>query len=401
MTSSATSAALAVESAKQVAVRGHSRRIRLLIVTDTPVSGIGGSEQFLRRLLAGLAPESFRVDVIQLADLPGNPVAMPTIAQAGVRCHPVGPVYGRAGRMLWRLLRRKVLAGTWDVVHSQHEKSDLLCATLPHGRQAPGWISSRRDSGFQRSPLVQAAFRLLDHRFDHVVAPSKSILDDLARCGRVPEKRLRLIPNGVDTARFAPMPPDARALGRARLGFEPHHFVLGCVARMVPVKRHHDLIAAFAALSATRPGLRLLLIGDGPAERALQSHAQLAGVGAKVYFLGARQDVDTLLALLDIFVLCSATEGMSNALLEAMATGLPVVATAVGGNPELVLDGEVGLLVAPAAPEELAAAIDCLAADRAAARAMGCRGRERVERWFSDAAMVAGWSGLYQELSGR
>ena len=391
----------AVEPVCRVTSRDDPHRIRLLVITDTSVTDIGGSQRFLRRLLAGLEPEIFDIDVVQLADPPPNPAVMPASARAELVCHPVGPVYGSAGRAMWQRLRRKVVAGTWDIVHSQHEKSDLICAMLPHGRTAPRFISSRRDSGFQRSAAVKVAFRLLDHRFDRLVAPSQEILDDLARRGHISEKRLRLITNGVDTAGFAPMSPETKSLGRTRLGLQPDHFVLGCVARMVPVKRHQDLIAAFARLAERRPELRLMLIGDGPLEGALRSQAQAAGVGSQVRFLGARQDVDTLLPLLDAFVLCSATEGMSNALLEAMAAGLPVVATAVGGNSEVVLDGESGFLVPPVAPDLLAAAIDRLVADPSASHAMGCRGRAHVERKFSDAAMIAAWRELYHELAVR
>src|SRR5690606_624336 len=156
--------------------------IRLLLVTDTAILGRGGSERFISNLLAGLDPHRFRVDVLQLTE-PLPPAECLRAPPAGnhVRLEhlPVGAVYGKRGRMAYRALRERVAAGGYDIVQSQHEKSDLLCALLPRRPGGPWRISNRRDMGFQKSRLLRAAFRLLNRRFDRVVAPSRAILDAL------------------------------------------------------------------------------------------------------------------------------------------------------------------------------------------------------------------------------
>src|SRR5690606_28944831 len=137
---------------------------------------------------------------------------------------------------------------------------------------------------------------------------------------------------------------------RSQLGLEPRAFVFGCVARMVPIKRHADLLDGFAAATARHPEAQLLLVGGGPLEAELREHAARLGIAGRVVFLGERRDIERLLPLLDCFVLASSTEGMSNAALEAMACGLPVIATAVGGNAEVVEHERCGLLVPPFSP---------------------------------------------------
>ncbi len=144
-----------------------------------------------------------------------------------------------------------------------------------------------------------------------------------------------------------------------------------------------------------------VFIGDGPLRTALQEQAQALGIAQRVHVLGRRDDVPALLSQLDIFVLTSRSEGMSNTILEAMATGLPVVATAVGGTPEMVLDGETGRLVPPDDPEALERALTPLLIDAAPRRRMGQQARRRVESRFSLPAMVQAYETLYEQLLTR
>ncbi len=385
-------------------VRDPAAPVRVLLLTDTPVAGSGGSERFLRSLLAGLDRGRFRVDLVQLCAPADGQHASPRDAQRRGRegeFWPVTAAYGPAGLRCYAALRRRVQRGDYDIIQSQHEKSDLLCALLPRGPTGVTRLSNRRDSGFQKSPALRAAFRLINARFDWVLAPSRALIDGLQHDEGVSPQRCRHLPNGVDSERFAPWPAERRHLARLELNLPAEAFVFGCVARLVPVKRHRDMIEAFAKLAGERADTRLLLIGSGKCEAALREQVQQAGLGAQVQFLGERRDVDQLLPLLDAFVLCSATEGMSNALLEAMACGLPVIATAVGGNPETLQDHLNGLLVPAAEPLQLAAAMRRLLRDRPFARDCGRRSLQRVEQHYSVSAMVAQYEALYRDCRKR
>lgn len=386
------------------AVRDAAAPVRVLLLTDTAVAGSGGSERFLRSLLAGLDSGRHRVDLVQLsAPADGKPTP-PRDAQLRGRdgeFWPIAAAYGPAGLRCYTALRRRMLRGDYDIIQSQHEKSDLMCALLPRGPTRATRLSNRRDSGFQKSPALRAAFRLINPRFDWVLAPSRALIDGLQHDEGVAPQRCRHLPNGVDAERFAPWPADRRQRARLALGLPDEAFVFGCVARLVPVKRHQDLIEAFAKLASEKVDSRLLLIGAGECEAALRAQVHEAGLDAQVQFLGERRDVDQLLPLLDAFVLCSATEGMSNALLEAMACGLPVIASAVGGNPETLQDHLNGLLVPAAEPLQLAAAMRRLLRDRPFARDCGRRSLHRIEQHYSVAAMVAQYEALYRDCRPR
>lgn len=370
---------------------------RLLLLTDTAILDSGGSERFLRNLLGGLEAQRYRIDVVQLsAPLPA--AAPAALRRDGIRLEhrPIDAVYGRRGRAVYRELRQRLLRGDYDIVQSQHEKSDLICALLPRGPARAIRVSNRRDSGFQKGPSLRAGFRALNHRFDWIVAPSSALLTQLAADEGVAAARTRCLPNGVDSARFRPCGAAQRAAGRHAAGFAENAFLFGCVARLVPLKRHQDLIAAFAMVADHHPDAGLVLVGGGPLDGALRAQAQAAGLGRRVHFLGERDDIEALLPLLDAGVSCSETEGMSNAILEAMSCGLPVIATAVGGSPEMVDNGVTGVLVAAHAPGQLASAMLALLLDRERSRAWGRQARERVELEFSLAAMVARFDQFYR-----
>jgi glycosyltransferase involved in cell wall biosynthesis len=233
-----------------------------------------------------------------------------------------------------------------------------------------------------------------------VVAPARPILNGLVRDERLGIGRMTWIPNGVDADRFAPPSSATRRAARAALGLDATAPVFGCVASLTPVKRHVDLIEAFASVHAKLPAARLLLIGDGPLRATISEQIASLGLQDAVDLLGDRSNIETLLPALDVALLTSSTEGMSNAILEAMACGLPVIATSVGGNLQLVEHQASGLLVPPANPAALAGAMLALADMPALRRTMGAAARARIEREFSLDAMAQSYDRLYRRLLG-
>lgn len=202
--------------------------------------------------------------------------------------------------------------------------------------------------------------------------------------------------NGVDTSRFQPA-------GSAARGILPHGFapggalVIGTVGRMSAEKDQMTLLQAFLLARQTcgERALRLVLVGDGPDKPRLEQVARESGAAEHVWFAGARSDVPDLLRALDIFVLPSLGEGISNAILEAMACALPVLATRVGGNPELVSDDVSGLLVTAARPDEMARAIERYARDPHLLRSHAQAARARIQRDFSMDSMIASYMAVY------
>jgi glycosyltransferase involved in cell wall biosynthesis len=173
------------------------------------------------------------------------------------------------------------------------------------------------------------------------------------------------------------------------------------VGRLDPVKAQRDLLAALERLAPRHPSLRLEFVGDGPLRDALAAEARERGIADRVRFRGEVARPEDAYAAFDVFALPSLNEGISNTILEAMASGLPVVATRVGGNPELVVEGATGTLVSPENPAELAAAIERYLDDPALRRAHAAAGRERAERDFSIRTMVRRYEDLYASLFDR
>jgi len=177
--------------------------------------------------------------------------------------------------------------------------------------------------------------------------------------------------------------------------------VVGMIARLTAAKDHMNLFDAFLRVREAHAVARLLLVGDGELRADLERAVHQRRLSHTVVFAGRRDDVADVLSALDVFVLSSATEGLAVTLLEAMAAGLPVVATRVGGNPEVVVDGDTGRLVPPRDPIALAAAIGEMLSDRARATRMGERGAERARGRFGIDAMVNGYLALYDALAAR
>ncbi len=234
----------------------------------------------------------------------------------------------------------------------------------------------------------------------HYVALSRDLAEYLNLKVLIPVDRISQIYNGVDTVRFAPVSGSAKSI--PGYPFNPvQHWVVGTVGRMDAIKDQTMLARAFVLAVASAPDLksrlRLVIVGDGRLRVEVQAILEAAGISDLAWLPGERSDVPEILRAMNCFVLPSLSEGISNAILEAMASGLPVIATRVGGNADLVADGETGVIVPAADPLALAQCIVQLASSPELARSMGEAGRQRVKRHFSMEAMVAGYQSIYDE----
>lgn len=364
------------------------RRLRIAQVVRS--LDTGGQEVLCARLVRHLGAE--RVDSL-VVSLQGGGWLSRGLEGDGfdVRCLNAGEGWQPA--LVTRLARLFREAGV-DGVHC-HNRNALLYGGLA-SFLAPGTrlFYTKHGASHWEDRATAAIGRLLLRRSRAVVAVSADIADGL-RAGRwVVEPKLHTVLNGVDTAEFRPR--EDREQVRRELGLSPEDRVVGTVARLAPEKDQEGLLRAFALLREWMPEALLLLVGDGPLRGRLEQLAAELRVANRVRFLGERTDVARLLGAMDLFTLPSRTEGTSLTLLEAMATGLPVVATAVGGTPEVVEDGRSGRLVPASCPPLLAEALGSVLAEPAGAAEMGRAGREIVQSRYSLDAMVHRYAGLYR-----
>jgi sugar transferase (PEP-CTERM/EpsH1 system associated) len=357
----------------------------------------GGLENGVVNLINHLPRDAYRHMVVALTEVTGF---RHRLRDPGVECVALHKPPGHGARLyprLWRLMRARRPA----IVHTRNLAALEMqvaawAARVPlrihgeHGRDV-----GDLDGSSVRYQRVRRLYAPFVHRY---IALSQDLARYLTDRVGVAPARIAQIYNGVDAERFAPpvgaSPPVAGAPFAA-----PTHWLVGTVGRMQAVKHQTLLARAFVRMlelaPELRPRVRLVMVGDGPLRAEAQAVLAAGGAADLAWLPGERGDVPDLMRALDAFVLPSLAEGISNTLLEAMATGLPVVATAVGGNPELVTDGRTGLLVPPDDFDAMAQALCRLARDPAQARAMGAAGRAEVERRFSLDAMVAAYRREY------
>ena len=295
----------------------------------------------------------------------------------------------------WRL-RRVLRAQTFDIVHFHTARAHALAPWLP--RRESRFVVSRL---MDYAPHVRPRVRYLYNRcVDGVIAISQAIADVLVQAG-VDRDHLRVIYLGIDIDHVRPATTEDREAVRREWNADPHDVVLFTAAVLEPRKGHDVLLDSFAELVHEGMPLRWVICGDGSLRANLEARVRERGVVDRVVFTGFSAEVPRLLGGADVFVLPSLHEGLGIAVIEAMAAGLPVIASRVGGLPEIVEEGETGLLVPPRDAAALAAALRRLGVDRAYARELGQWGRARTLQLFSSTRMAHAIESYYEELLRR
>lgn len=365
--------------------------------------GTGGLENGLAHIINRTPPERYRHALVCLTE------ADPFLRRIERQDLPVVALHRRPGQdfalygRLWSALRRLQPS----IVHTRNLatlEGQIPAALLPgvrrvhgeHGRDVFDLAGTNRKYNWLRRTI-----RPLVHRY---VAVSRDLADWLEATVGVAPERICQIYNGIDLGRFSPRAGVRPALAPA--GFLPDDALLvGTVGRLAGVKDQRTLLDAFARVLRESPDLaprlRLAVVGDGDLRAALERRARDLGIADRVWFAGDRDDVPDLLRMMDLFVLPSLGEGISNTLLEAMASGLAVVATRVGGNPELVSEGQTGLLVPAGEPQALSRAMGRLLEDGALRVRFGESARLQVQRRFDWDRCTEAYLSLYDALLGR
>lgn len=359
--------------------------------------GMGGADSQLLSAARELRARGHELRIVSLTPL--GPMGL----QARSAGLPTESLEMRRGvpdpRGLWRLAR---LVRTWrpDVVHSHMIHANLMARVLRLVAPVPALVSTIHNT-YEGGPLRMAAYRLTNGLADAMTIVSEAAFDRFVTEGIVPRELLRVIPNGVDTERFVGVAPGERATLRESLGLGAE-FVWLAVGRFEAAKDYPNLLRAFAGVRRQQPQAVLLLVGRGSLQAETQALAEELGLGDGVRFLGVRNDVPEVMSAADGYVMSSAWEGMPMVLLEAAAAGLPIVATRVGGNHEVVRDETTGFLVPPGDAQALGLAMLRLSRlPEPERRAMGERGRDHIRSHYGLGRVAEQWENLYREVLAR
>jgi sugar transferase (PEP-CTERM/EpsH1 system associated) len=367
----------------------------------------GGLENGVVNVINGLDPARFESQVCCLKQ--AGEFAH-RIADPGVRVHEMGWLGGNDLRMPLRLARLFRASGA-HIVHTRNAESFFYGFAGAKLARVPALVHSEHGRTFSDRRARFAAQRVMTRYTDAVFAVSGQLKADLVRHVGIPAAAIEVLYNGVDLDRFgrgttqastqADLQADSRAAIRREWGLGPGAFAVGSVGRLVAVKNYALLLRAFAAAGLAQRGGHVVLAGEGAERAALEALAQSLGIRAHVHLLGHREDVHRLLPGFDLFVLPSVSEGMSNTLLEAMAAGVPPLASAVGGNAEIVRAGVDGRIFPSGDEAALARELVELEASPTLRAALGAAARERVQAAFDIRAMVGRYEQLYERVAAR
>ena len=370
--------------------------MRILFLSTS--MGLGGADQQLLSAAQVLRDRGHEIRIVSLTPL--GPMGL----QARSLGLATDSLEMRRGvpdpRGLARLVR---IVRAWkpDVVHSHMVHANLMARALRLLVPVPVLVSTIHNV-YEGGPLLMAGYRLTNGLVDHMTIISQAAADRFVGERIVPGRLLTVIANGVDTDRMRNLPPEGRAALRGEMSVGDQQFVWLAVGRFEVAKDYPNMLRAFGDVRAREPRAVLVIVGQGSLQAEAEALTAELGLREAVRFLGARDDVPAVMSAADGYVMSSAWEGMPMVLLEAAAAGLPIVATAVGGNVEVVRDGESGFLV-PARDSGVlrAGMLRLMALPEEQRRAMGERGREHVRANYGLQRVAERWERVYWDALAR
>ena len=368
-------------------------RLRVLYTVNR--MDVGGSQTHLVQVLRLLDRERFEP---LLCCLTGKGALLDTARATGATVVSAGlgglkspGALAALGRLTAFMRRERI-----DIVHNYLLRANVVGTLAARAARVPLVLTSKRGC-HERRGLELIGARLSNRLADCVTANANAVRAFVHDNEGCPLEKMVVIPSGIDTDRFAPLPAGDY---KTRLGLPPDAPVIGAVTRMRVRKGVEEFLRAVAVVRRQRPALRAVVAGEVELDDELRALVEANGLRDHLHLLGRRSDMPEVLSAFDVFTLSSHDEGMSNAILEAMAMQRPVVATDVGGTGEVVQDGRTGFLVPARDPDALAAALERVLEQPVRAREMGARGRDVVVEGFSARAMVRQMEALYLRLFG-
>jgi len=364
------------------------RRLKILYVNYC--LSIGGIETMIAGLVTRLPKELFDISI---AVFEGNGVLEKKLIEQGISIHYLNKREGldfNALKSLFSILKTEKI----DVIHTHNFSAWLYSALAARFVLGVNVIHTEHSTVRGKKKRRYLAEWFLSYLTESIVAVSEKVKDNMVKFCHINPDKVLVIQNGIDVVTFQAN-TTFRSRVRKELAFSEKNVVFGTVGRLVPVKDHLTLINAFFEVYRLNPNAKLIIVGDGPMRKQCLELISDLNLEDSVYLLGERHDIPQLLALMDIYTVSSLSEGMSISILEAMSTGLPVVATNVGGNPEIVQQDVNGLLVRSGDPKSLAEAMNKMSTDRLLRSQASVNSRKFVEKNYSDVAMMARYQKLY------
>lgn len=365
-------------------------KINLLFVNHS--MGMGGIERMIVEMVSGLENDKYSV---QVAVFEGGGVLEQDLQRAEVPVHVFDKKEGIDLFLFFKLIRF-IKEQKIHVVHSNNYSAWLysaVAALFCCGTRVVYTAHSNETAKKKHRFILE---KCLTYFTDSVVTVSDQVRKVMIEDSGIDSNNIQVVPNGVDTKRFA---KNAVVGGQVRksLGINNSDIVLGTIGRLVPVKDHKTMITALALITSLRSDIKLIIVGDGILRDELEQFVRGAKVENNVIFAGEQEDVSPYYCAMDIYMVSSISEGMSLSILEAMSSALPVIATDVGGNPQLVKNHVSGLLTPVGDADTMHLKVLELVEDEKKREAMGSEGRAVVESHFSKSAMIARYSSLYEK----